>query len=552
MHPSSPVRVVVLTIGLLVILSLLTTAALAQSGEYTLTIIHTNDTHAHLQPITSSNSDCSAADDAAGKCFGGLARRATVIQRLRAEAPNSILVDAGDQFQGTLFYFKYKGDESKPFLNSMGYQALTLGNHEFDDGPANLGRFLNGLNAPMVSANVDVSKEPALAGLLKPYTVLQAGGEKIGVTGCTTTETRIDSSPGPNVMFNDIASSVAAQVAELQKQSINKIILLCHDGYAEDLALAAKVDGIDVIVGGHSHTYLSNNAPDKDSDKAYGPYPTVVKSPAGNPVLVVQAYAYSKYVGRLDVTFDAQGVPAKWNGKPVLLDASVPPDPKVAAAIADLEAPLLVLRKQVVGKTTVALDGTVASCRFGECTMGDLVADAMLWKMAPEGVQIALVDGGSVRAGAPAGDITVGDVLTVLPFGNTIAEFGLRGADLLTALENGVSRAEKTDNSGTGRFPQVAGLRYVWNPNQPVGTRIVRAEVRAADGSYRAVDPNATYKIAALDFARQGGDDYAVFATKAINPYDFGPTVSDVVIEYLAKYSPITIAAEGRIQKGDK
>ncbi len=552
MHRSSSVRATVAALAALVLIALVTRSTSASSGAYTLRIIHTNDTHAHLQPITASNSDCSAADDAAGKCFGGLARRAIVIQQLRAEAANSILVDAGDQFQGTLFYFKYKGDESKRFLNAMGYQAITLGNHEFDDGPENLGRFLNGLNAPMVSANVDVSREPALAGMLKPYTVLQAGGEKIGVTGCTTPETKTMSSPGPNVKFADIASSVAAQVAELQKQAIDKIVLLCHDGYMEDRTLAAQIDGIDVIVGGHSHTYLSNNPPDKDSDKALGPYPTVVQSPSGKPVLVVQASAYSKYVGSLDVTFDAQGVPVKWEGKPVLLDASVSPDPQTAAAIAELGAPLLELRKQFAGKTSVALDGAPSSCRFAECNLGDLIADAMLWKMAPEGVQMALLNGGSIRTSVPAGDVTVGDVLTVLPFGNSIAAFGLTGTDLLAALENGVSRADKPDVSGTGRFPQVAGMRYVWNPNAPAGGRILQVEIRNPDGSYRPLDPAAVYTLATLDFTREGGDDYTVFSSKAINPYDFGPTVSDVVIEYLGKNSPVSAATEGRIQKADK
>ncbi|MBI4672132.1 MAG: 5'-nucleotidase C-terminal domain-containing protein [Chloroflexi bacterium] len=543
--------VVALCVLFVFALSGATPAILAQGGTYELTIAHTNDVHARLMPITSSNSDCKAEDDAAGKCFGGVARRATALQKIRAEGKNLLVLDAGDQFQGSLFYYLYKGEEGQKFLNELGFQATTFGNHEFDDGPANAARYIDGLKLPLVSANVDVSAEPTLAGKVKPYTILEAGGEKIGVTGCTTTETPILSSPGPNIKFDDIAATVKAQIAALEKQGINKIVLLCHEGYEPDKVLAAALDGIDVIVGGHSHTYLSNNPPDQDKDKALGPYPTVIKSPNGDPVLVVQALAYGKYLGRLDVTFDEKGVPTKWGGAPILLDASVTPDPKIAEEVAKMDVPLQELRKKVIGQSSVDLNNVDNECRFGECNIGDLISDAMLESQQKEGVQIALLNGGGIRASIPAGDVTLGQVLTVLPFGNTIANFGLKGSDLLVALENGVSRAENPGNEGTGRFPQVAGMRYVWNPKQPVGSRIVSVEIKQADGSYKPLDPNVTYKIATLDFTRQGGDGYSVFAEKAIDPYDFGPTLSDVVANYIGAHSPVAPAIEGRIKQGE-
>lgn len=548
-------RILFLCLFALVALSILaltgaTPVVLAQGGEYELTIAHTNDTHARLMPITAFNSDCKAEDDAAGKCFGGVARRATALQKIRAQAKNLLVLDAGDQFQGSLFYYLYKGEEAQKFLNEFGFQATTFGNHEFDDGPANAARYIEGLKLPLVSANVDVSAEPTLAGKVKPYAILEAGGEKIGVTGCTTTDTPILSSPGPNIKFNAIAASVKAVVAELEKQGINKIILVCHEGYEPDQALAAAVDGIDVIVGGHSHSYLSSKPPDQDTDKALGPYPTVVKSPNGDPVLIVQAMAYGKYLGRLDVTFDEKGVPTKWDGAPILLDASVAPDPKIAEEVAKMDAPLQELRNKVIGQASVDLNNKDNECRFGECNIGDLITDAMLASQKKEGVQVALLNGGGIRASIPAGDVTLGHVLTVLPFGNTIAVFGLKGSDLAAALENGVSRAENPGNEGTGRFPQVAGMTYVWNPDAPVGSRIVKAEIKQADGTYKPLDPNATYKVATLDFTRQGGDGYAVFQDNAIDPYDFGPTLSDVVAAYIGAHSPVAPAIEGRITKG--
>ena len=526
-------------------------SAYAQDSDYELTIAHTNDVHARLMPITSSNSDCKAEDDAAGKCFGGVARRATALQQVRDSAKNLLVLDAGDQFQGSLFYYLYKGEEGQKFLNELGFQATTFGNHEFDDGPANAARYIEGLKLPLVSANVDVSAEPTLAGKIKTYTILEAGGEKIGVTGCTTTDTPNMSSPGNKIKFNDIASSVKTVVAELEKQNINKIVVLCHDGYEADKVLASQVDGIDVIVGGHSHTYLSNNPPDQDKDKALGPYPTIVKSPNGNPVLITQALAYGKYLGRLNVTFDAKGVPTKWDGAPILLDASVKPDPTIAAEVAKMDIPLQELRNKVIGKSSVDLNNVNNECRFGECNIGNLITDAIVESQKKQGVQIATMNGGGIRASIPAGDVTLGQVLTVLPFGNTIAVFGLKGSDLLVALENGVSRAENPGNEGTGRFPQVSGMKYVWNPNAPVGARIVSVEIKQADGTYKPLDPNAVYKMATIDFTREGGDGYTVYKDNAIDPYDFGPTLSDEVAAYITAHSPVATEMEGRITKSE-
>jgi 5'-nucleotidase/UDP-sugar diphosphatase len=536
----------------LVVLAMLTGLLLtmapwaAAQGGYTLTVLHTNDVHAHVLQFNSSGGDCSQADAAAGKCFGGVARRATEIAKVRAEGGNVLLVDAGDEFQGTLFYTKYKGEEAQRFMNEMGYQAMAVGNHEFDDGPGVLGSFVRGVKFPVLSANLDVSQEPELAGLIKPYVVLQVGGEKIGVVGFTTEEVATNSSPGPRVAVKSIEVAVKAAIGELEKAGVNKIVALSHAGFGRDKEVAAALDGLDVIVGGHTHTYLSNT-----DQTAEGPYPVVVKSPGGKPVLIVSDASYGKALGRLDVTFDADGVPTAWQGNPITLDASVPEDAKLLAEAQSLNAPLEALRSQVIGSTTANLVGDRTVCRFEECTMGDVIADAMLWATAKEGTQIAFENGGGVRASIQAGNVSLGNVLEVLPFGNTLATFELAGADVWAALENGVSRAENPDNEGTGRFAQVAGLRYTWNPKLPAGARLVSVEVKNPDGTYSPLDLKATYKVATNDFNRRGGDDYQAFAEKAINPYDFGPTLDKVVADYIAAHSPLTQAVEGRIAKSE-
>ena len=216
-----------------------------------------------------------------------------------------------------------------------------------------------------------------------------------------------------------------------------------------------------------------------------------------------------------------------------------------------LALPVEALRAEVIGSTTTDLDGERSSCRFNECTMGDLVADAMLASQAPEGVQIVITNGGGIRSSLNAGDITVGGVLEVLPFNNTVATFGLKGSDVVAALENGVSRAENPDNEGTGRFPQVAGVRFSWDGSKPVGERVSDVEVQNADGTFSPIDPEATYKLASNNFNRTGGDDYSMFADNAIDPYDFGPTLSEVVGDYVQANSPLTVELDGRITRLD-
>ena len=519
-------------------------AAMAQGGDFTVTLLHTNDVHARIMQFDKYGGSCSDDAAAEGTCFGGVARRATKIAEIRAEGGNILLVDAGDQFMGTLFFTQYKGEEAQRFMNKMAYDAMAVGNHEFDDGPGTSGSFIRGANFPVLSANINADNEPQLAGLIKPYVVLDVGGQQIGIIGCTVEDTAILSSPGPNVVFNPIEASVASAVSELEAMGINKIILLSHAGFGRDKDVAAAVDGVDVIVGGHTHTYLSSV-----DEGAEGPYPTVVNSPSGDPVLIVTAEALGKYLGRLDVTFDANGLPTAWQGEPILLDASVAEDADILAEVNSLYAPLEALQNQLVGSASVDINGERSSCRFEECSMGNLITDAIIWATAAEGTQIAFHNGGGTRASISAGNVSLGNVLEVLPFGNTIATFELKGEYVWAALENGVSRAENPENEGTGRFSQVGGLRFTWNPNQPAGSRVISADVKNADGTYTPLDMNAMYKVAANNFIRTGGDDYSMFDEQAVNAYDFGPTLATAVADYITTFSPVAPAVEGRITK---
>ncbi len=504
----------------------------------TLTILHTNDLHSRVEPINRYDSNCSAKDGAAGKCFGGYARLATAIRTARADAPGALLVDAGDQFQGSLFYTWYKGKVAAEMMNTLGYDAMTVGNHEFDDGPEVLRGFMDAVRFPVLMSNADVTLEPALADVMMPSTVVRRGGLRYGLIGLTPVDTPEISSPGPKIRFTDPVGAVRREIERFAGQGIDRIIVLSHSGYALDRQIAAMVGGIDVIVGGHTNTFLSNT-----SDRASGPYPTWVTGPDGGRTAIVQAYAYGKYLGRLDVSFDDHGAITEATGEPLLMDRTVPEDDALKARIAALAAPLAEIRNRVVGEASALIDGRPEHCRIRECEMGNLVADALLAHMKQSGAEIAITNGGGLRASIDQGPITMGEVLTVLPFQNLLSRFSLTGADIVVALEAGVSRVEE----GHGRFPQVAGLRYSFTLSGGADERRILDVEVMEDSQWVPIHPGRTYRVVSNSFLRGGGDGYAVFEKNARDAYDFGPDMADVVAEYLAARRPYTPKLDGRI-----
>ena len=502
------------------------TTGMAQA-DYNLTILHTNDFHARFEPINKYDGPCAAEDNTAGDCFGGTARLVNAIKDARERHDNSILVDGGDQFQGSLFYNYYKGQMAAEFMNKLGYDGMTVGNHEFDDGPEVLAGFMDAVDFPILMSNADVSAEPLLADKLAKSAVIERGGEKIGLIGLTTEDTPDLASPGENVKFLDSATAVQGEVDLLTAQGVNKIIVLSHSGYRVDQVVAENTTGVDVIVGGHSNTLLSNS-----DDSAQGPYPTMV-----NDTAIVQAYAYGKYLGELNVTFDDEGNLTEASGEPILIDAAVVEDEATIARISELAKPLEEVRSKVVAETAEVIGGDRGVCRAQECTMGNLIADAMLARVRDQGIDVAIQNSGGIRASIDAGEVTMGEVLTVLPFQNTLSTFQVSGAGLLEALENGVSQMEE----GAGRFPQVAGMTFTVDPEAEVGSRI--SDVMVAG---EPLDPERTYGAVSNNYVRNGGDGYAMFKS-AENAYDFGPDLADVTAEYIAQNAPYEPYIDGRI-----
>ncbi len=562
--------------------------------DYTLTILHVNDTHSKFEPAqTKLTMDLD--DQLKGKAvyaeLGGYPQAAAVISQLRAKATNPVLLHAGDFVQGSLYFTKYEGVADLLFWNSQQLTAATMGNHEFDKGvPFLFNTWLGQTRFPLITANVDFSQDPDLALLaLKPYIVREIGTQKIGFIGATTTETPFISSPGKTITFHTPILAVQKAVDELTQQGVNKIVLISHLGYDVDQALAAQTKGVDVIVGGHSHTLMGDW-------KALGlgaknPYPAFAKDMAGDTVLIVQAWEWAKVVGDLKVDFDPQGKVIAWVGTPLAVVGNAwfrvydLPNPKGEpkrvqfvkgaagvevkeydgkgyAAVADelkafylndyakLEAalakqPNLALTAGDPGaKAMVAdfkagvqeLQATVAA-QVGEDMKrglnsgpGPVIADAM---RAKTGAQIALSNTGGIRTDLVQGPLSVAKVYEVIPFGNTLVTMKMKGADVVKAIEDGIdfSLGKMGKDLPANPLVYVSGITFHADIAKPKGSRVSNAMV--LDGATpKALDPTSTYSVVVNNFMASGGDLYHTLKATP-GQIDTGYVDAEALLDYV-------------------
>ncbi|WP_203364577.1 5'-nucleotidase C-terminal domain-containing protein [Bacillus sp. REN10] len=515
-------------------------------NSFTLSLMHTNDTHANLDHA---------------------AKKMTAIKEVRTEKPNALLVDAGDVFSGTLYFNEFKGQADLQLMNLMGYDVMTFGNHEFDlgsspEGHQALADFIKGAKFPFVSANVDFSKDSKFQGLFsdlvsskpaegKIYSgiVKEVDGQKVGFFGLTTQETK-DISSANQVEFEDYLVEAEKAVKAFEGMGVNKIVAVSHIGYDDnaaidnDLTLAAKVDGIDVIVGGHSHTKLSE--------------PTVVsKDEAGkpkDPTVIVQAEQYNKFLGTVDVEFDQNGKVIGQAGKLIEIKEQAE-DAETKALLAPYTAKINEIKNKETGATAEKLldnprtsgDDTKPSVRKNETELGNLITDGMLAKAKQYNSKVimALQNGGGIRTSIDQGPITVGEVINVLPFGNTLATMEVTGAELKAAFEASV-KAVPAENGG---FLHVSGAKVEFDSSKPAGERIVSISYKEADGSYVAIQENEKYVIATNAFTAKGGDGYDMFkkAYEEGRVTDLGLSDWENLREHIQNVGKVNPQVEGRI-----
>lgn len=518
-----------------------------ESTSLEINIMHSNDTHSRVENAP---------------------KRASAVNEIRAKRPDALLFDAGDMTTGTLYYNLFEGKADLEFFNYMKYDAVTFGNHEFDAGSTDAGHqalvdYIKSAEFPFVSSNINFSKDEKFTGLFsdlissepengKIYNgiVKEVNGEKVGIFGLTTAETVDISSPGA-VTFENYLEEAKKAVKAFEELGVNKIIVLSHLGYDDNSAidndqeLAKRVDGIDVIVGGHSHTELTEPVAITTNDNGE----------AKDPTLIVQAYQYSDFLGTLDVVFNENGVVVDYNGKLLKL-GEYAEDPKALEILKPYKEKVTSFGETEIGVTTDAEletprdggDVTKPSVRKNEIILGNLITDGMLAKAkqyTENEVIMALQNGGGIRAAIDAGPITVGEVITVLPFGNTLALMDLTGAELKAAFEHSLGQFP----SENGGFLHVAGAKVEFDSTKPAGERVVSISYLDASGNYVELDDTKTYTVATNAFTAKGGDNYTMFgkAYEEGRVTDLGLSDWENLQEHLQSLDAIPTETEGRI-----
>ncbi|EAT36583.1 AAEL011341-PA [Aedes aegypti] len=523
-----------------------------QSDLFELSIVHINDFHARFEEVNAASVSCNPEKD--DVCVGGYARTVTVLKKLLAERTNPIYLNAGDNFQGTLWYNIHRWNATVEFLNMIPADAMTIGNHEFDHGVEGVVPFLEHINSTVLLVNVDNSEEPEFKKFQKSM-IIERSGRKIGLIGVIL-QTTYDIANTGNLIFADESETVREEAELLKQQGANIIVVISHCGLDVDKIIAENAGPeIDIIVGGHSHTFLYTGDHPTIPGTPQGEYPTVVTQQGGHKVLIVQAAAYTKFVGDIVLFFDAAGIIQRWEGNPVYLGADVVPDPAVVQAMIPWKVSVDELGNRQVGSTVVDL--LKSSCNVGECNIGSLIADSMVSAFIPLAEPghwtygaIAVIAVGGIRVSMFRGAINYANVIEVLPFENNLVCVELRGDYMLGVLEYAVEKSWDEDKFNGANMLQVSGLKVEFNVSKPIGERVLSVEARCHDcmvPSYSPLNPFKYYRVITNSFIVGGGDGFHIFPQHGRNKR-FGPIDNVAFENYLKQRSPVIQGIDGRIK----
>ena len=522
-------------------------AALAEekSENFSLQILHTNDHHSNLE---GQLYDLYIDGENIRMQMGGMSRIVSEINELRNE--NTIVLNSGE-LCGTLYFSLFKGEVDFKIFNMLKLDAYELGNHEFDEGEGQLAKLIELAEFPIVGANVrPTERSPLFNSDIKPYVIKEINGEKVGIIGVLKVVKTVESSMVTDaVEFSDEIETVRAMVKELQDMNINKIILLSHLGYEDDINLAKKVTGIDVIIGGDTHNLLDSTGELKSLNlNITGEYPTLVGNPDGETVYIAQAWEYAHGLGIMNIQFDSEGRIISCKGRTELLvegpflirdedgkwnEVSEEKNNKIIDFINGLETVKIqvpdsatekILKpykeelesyKHVkIGRVTkiMPFDRIPEPFKEGETPTGSysafIIADAFL--AYAHSADVAIQNAGGVRTALTDGDFTTADAYTALPFSNTIVTIKMSGADIKQVLEEATHYAISSDS--TGAFPYASHLRYDVDKSAEQGSRILNLEVKDKNtNKWASIDLTKIYKVVTNSFTALGKDGYYTF-----------------------------------------
>eukprot|EP00762_Andalucia_godoyi_P006503 ANDGO_02869.mRNA.1 Protein 5NUC len=522
-----------------------------------LRLVHLNDVHSHFMPFTDLGTFCT---DSSSTCFGGFGRISSVLQQYTNTSSPYLVVDAGDIFQGTLFFNFYHGNASALLMNRLNFSVGTIGNHEFDIGEEMLARYLSKLTYPIVCANIQFAAGTPLHGSpVTPYQIVTVEDRRIAFIGVITEELPELAILSEYVKILDIVMTLNSLAPHLiASGAADYVVVLSHAGIERDLEIAAQTRSISLIIGGHSHTRMQE--------------PISVTNLEHAKTWVFQDWCWGRTVGVLDLSWvDNSPYLRSITGFPVPVDDSVEPDACMDAMVNELKQPLDNFLKSPVGSAAVDLDG--ATCRNQECVLGDVITDAMrMLSKAPQGPAISLhgktcrvsrmlgcvpsdlhgastssfdaviaaTNGGSVRASLGRGTISLGDVMTVFPFTNSILGLIINESVLWDVLQFSASRRNR------GSFLQVSNI--VAKIDEDTG-RLLSFEIPSIPGRrFTELDHarSTTFLLIITDYLARGGDGYNMLS-EGFDTIDFGFIMSDVMLQYLEKFSPVAHPPAGRI-----
>jgi len=521
----------------------------AQEDILDMTLIHVNDFHAHFQETSVLTSRCREGD----QCYGGLARLHYRQQEIRKNDPEALFLNAGDVFQGTSWYTKLRYGPMVELGNLMNYTAMGVGNHDFDDQLEGFLPFSEQVNYPLLGANIRSNDGSFLEGIhYNKSMVITVKGRQVGIVGYVTTSTMYNF-PNHQVSFTDEVESVREEAMALAQAGIDIIIALGHSGYEIDQKLAREVPELDLVVGGHSHTFLYTPTADKpvpSIETPKGEYPTYITQDGGKVVPVVQAYCYTKYLGHLKLKFDRSGdlvTPVQTQGvvyaEPELMSDMVPQSSIVLEAMEKWRENLTEFQEHLGFNEVVLEEGQPSE----ESNLGDVVADA--FAAAHPQTRIAFSNNGGLRSSLEVGDILYDDIVYILPFDDPVDLVTIKGQGIKNVLEKATQWINPDNiHEYHGSFGyQVAGLNFevVVTPSNS-GDRVRNLRVKGEGGEYEEIQMDTIYNVSLPRFLAGDVENHrrqvksrGIFDDEIITHIAGNQTIYQALRQFVKTNSPI-------------
>merc|ERR1712215_610109 len=507
----------------------------------TLSIIHMNDVHAHFDEVNVNTGRCHKEQANNKECFGGMARMYTAIKNL-TEQENSLLLNAGDYFQGTMWFSKLKYDPVVKFGNQLNWTAMGLGNHDFDLGATDLAGFSKEVNYPLLACNLVEENGKTIK--YNSSLTMDINGKKVGIIGYVTTDTpNITAGSIPQLSFLDEIVSIRAEAKKLKAETppVDILIALGHSGYEKDL---------DIVVGGHSHSFLYTGTPSKYMiENVEGEFPTYIKQASGRVVPVVQVYKYSKYLGNLKLNFDANGelmTPVESVGvekaEVILLDTTYEMDPYIEGQLKEYRDKNLTEFYEEVGNSTVLL----AKVENEESNIGNIITDSMLQYSKWTDTTIAFINNGGIRGTIDPGVITGEDIIQVLPFGNTIDRVTMTGKNIKGLFEEYAKGLCPNETCHPPTFLQMSGLKVVYDIYEDTAKDRVTSIKEKCKDEWCDLSMDKKYNVSLVSFLA-GGGSYLYSFPDWFEDHQVGDVDYPAFKQYIKENSPIQMTTEGRI-----